>query len=99
MIVSDQAGISQFHILYFREFMNAATIVVPIHLSKYHKEMLVHCKEKLEYRDGYVAIHPKHSKLITALRTAAENSNGMLVKEASHDDCFDVFSMSMQCWS
>jgi hypothetical protein len=31
-----------------------------------------HCKEMLEYKNGQVAIHPKHTKLITALRTAVE---------------------------
>jgi hypothetical protein len=77
------------------DFLAKAMFVVPIHFSKYHKEMLAYCKEMLEYRDGYIAIHPKHSKLIMALRTTAENGDGMLDKEASHDDCFDVFSMSM----
>ena len=61
--------------------------------------MLVHCKEMLEYRNGYVAINPRHSKLITALRTAAENGEGVLDKEAtSHDDVFDAFRMSLQFW-
>jgi hypothetical protein len=34
------------------------------------REMLAHCKELLEYHNGYTAIHPKHSKPITSLRTA-----------------------------
>jgi hypothetical protein len=64
--------------------------------------MLTHCKELMEYQNGYVAIHPMHSKLITALRTAGklitalltavENGEGMLDKEAtSHDDLFNSF--------
>jgi hypothetical protein len=53
----------------------------------------------MEYRNGNVAIHPKHSKLITALRTAVENGEGMLDKEAtSHDDLFDAFRLSLQFW-
>jgi hypothetical protein len=65
--------------------------VILVPFSKYHKEMLAHCKEMLEYRNGYVAINPRHSKLITALRTAAENGEGTLDKEAtSHDDLFDA---------
>ena len=61
--------------------------------------MLAHCKEMLEYRNGYVAINPVHSKLITALRTAAEKGDGTLDKEAtSHDDLFDSFRLSLQFW-
>lgn len=53
----------------------------------------------LEYRIGQVAIHPMHSKLITALPTAAENGEGILDKEVtSHDDLFDAFRMSLQFW-
>ena len=36
------------------------------------QENVGHCKEMLEYKNGQVAIHPKHTKLITALRTAVE---------------------------
>jgi hypothetical protein len=51
----------------------------------------LHAKEMLEYRNGQVAIHPRHNKLITALRSAVENGEGSLDKEAtSHDDSFDV---------
>jgi hypothetical protein len=47
--------------------------VIPVPFSKYHKEMLAHCKELLEYQNGMVANHPRHNKLITSLRTAVEN--------------------------
>ena len=40
-----------------------------------HKNMLVHAKEMLEYKNGQVAIHPKFNKLITALRTAEVTLN------------------------
>ena len=62
--------------------------------------MLAHCKELLEYQNGMVVIHPtKHTKLITALRTAVEYGEGSLDKEAtSHDDLFDAFRMSLQFW-
>lgn len=54
--------------------------------------MLAHCKEFLEYHNGLTAIHPRHEKLITALRTAVENGKGMLDKEAtSHNDCLDAW--------
>ena len=43
----------------------------------------------MEYHNGLVAINPKHNKLITSLRTAVENGEGMLGKEATnHDDLF-----------
>jgi hypothetical protein len=45
--------------------------------------MLAHCKDLLEYQNGMVAIHPSHIKLITALRTAVENGEGSLDKEAT----------------
>ena len=61
--------------------------------------MLAHCKEMLEYNSGYMAIHPRHSKLITALRTAVEKGDGTLDNDAtSGDDCFDAFRLSMLIW-
>ena len=61
--------------------------------------MLAHCKELLEYQNGMVAINPKHNKLITSLRTAVENGEGSLDKEAtSFDDCFDAFRLSLMFW-
>jgi hypothetical protein len=53
----------------------------------------------LEYRNGQVAVSPKHNKLITALSTAVENGEGSLDKEAtSHDDLFDAFRLSLMFW-
>jgi hypothetical protein len=61
--------------------------------------MLAHCKELLEYHDGSVAINPRHDKLITSLRTAVENGEGMLDKDmTSYDDCFDAFRLSLMFW-
>jgi hypothetical protein len=61
--------------------------------------MLSHCKEMLEDRNGYVAINPKYTKLITALTTAAEKGEGALDEEAmSYNDLFDAFRMSLQFW-
>lgn len=62
--------------------------------------MLAHCKEMLEYHSGAVAINPKHTKLITALRTAVEKGDGSLDKEAtSHDDLYDAFRLSLMFWN
>ena len=61
--------------------------------------MLAHCKELMEYQNGYMAIHPRFTKLITALGTAVENGEGSLDKEAtSHDDLFDSFRLSLMFW-
>jgi hypothetical protein len=65
--------------------------VIPIPPSKYHKEMLAHCKELLEYRNGYMSINPRFGKLITSLRKTVENGGGILEKEAtSHEICLIV---------
>jgi hypothetical protein len=53
----------------------------------------------MEYQNGYVAINPKHNKLITALRTAVENGKGSLDEDAtSYDDLFDAFRLALQFW-
>jgi hypothetical protein len=42
---------------------------------------------------------PKHTKLITALRTAVEKGDGTLDKEVtSHDDLLDGFKLSLMFW-
>jgi hypothetical protein len=74
-------------------------LVVPIHFGKEHRNMLAYAKKLMEYGNGVVAINPKFTKLIIALRTAVEKGEGTLDKEAtSHDDCFDAFRLSLQFW-
>jgi hypothetical protein len=72
--------------------------VVPIHFPKEHRNMLAYAKKLMEYGSGVVAINPtKHTKLITALRTAVEKGEGTLDKEAtSYDDLFKALGMSRQ---
>jgi hypothetical protein len=85
--------------VYDLQFLQQNMFVIPVAFSKEHKAMLAHCKELMEYQNGYVAINPKHNKLITALRTAVENGEGILDKEAtSHDDLFDAFRLSLMFW-
>jgi hypothetical protein len=61
--------------------------------------MWAHCKELLKYQNGYMAIHPRFNKLLTALKTAVENGEGSLDKEAtSHDDLLDSFRLSLLFW-
>ena len=85
--------------VYDLQFLEQNMFIIPIAFSKEHKHMLAHCKEMLEYHNGSVAINPRFNKLIAALRTAVENGEGMLDKEAtSHDDLFDAFRLSLMFW-
>ena len=85
--------------IYDLQFLQQNMFVIPVPFSKEHKNMLAHAKEMLEYKNGQVAINPRFTKLITALRTAVENGEGSLDKEAtSHDDLFDSFRLSLQFW-
>lgn len=85
--------------MYDLDFLQQNMFVIPVAFSKEHKHMLAHTKEMLEYHNGVVAINPKHTKLITALRTAVEDGTGSLDKEAtSHDDLFDSFRLSLMFW-
>lgn len=70
--------------------------VIPEPFAKEHKSMLAHTKRLMEHNNGYVAINPKHNKLVTSLRTAVENGEGSLDKDAtSHNDLFDSFRLSL----
>ena len=57
--------------------------------------MLTHCKMFLERGD--LQIDPRFDKLIISLRTAIENGEGVLDKQAtSFDDVFDAFRLAMK---
>ncbi len=72
--------------------------VIPVHFSRERKELLVHCKMMLE--KGCLEIHPKFDKLRISLRTAIENGEGNLDKEAtSHDDVFDAFRLAVKSYT
>ena len=69
--------------------------VIPVHFSTEHKSMLTHCKMMVEKQA--ISIHPKFVKLVTSLRTAIENGEGVLDKAAtSYDDVFDAFRLAMK---
>ncbi len=86
-----------FHDVYNLEFLMRNVFVVPVHFAKEHIRMLTHTKKVLEYNGGSIAINPRFDKLITSLRTAVENGEGLLDNEAtSYDDIFDAFRMSLQ---
>ena len=75
--------------VYDLQFLQQNTFVIPVPFNKEHKHMLVHTKELMEYQKGLVAIHPdKHTKLITALRTAVENGEGTLQRVVRWNGCY-----------
>lgn len=89
-----------YHSVYDLEFLQHNMFVIPVPFSKYHKLMLAHCKEMMEYQNGLMAIHPRYNKLITALRTAIEIGEGVLDKDTtSFDDSFDSFRLSLMFWN
>jgi len=56
------------------------------------------CKRWSHYTSiiQYMSIHPKFAKFITLLRTAAENGEDVLDKEAtSPDDLLNAFTLSL----
>ena len=89
----------QYSSVYNLQFLEENMFVIPVPFNKVHKHMLAHCKEMMEYHNGQIAINPKFTKLITALCTVVENSEGVLDKETtSHDDLFDAFRLSLMFW-
>jgi hypothetical protein len=69
--------------------------IVSVNFNKEHKAILGHCKMILEDEGGRIAINPdKFDKLITALRTAADN-DGTLDKESTlYNDIIDAFRLA-----
>jgi hypothetical protein len=85
--------------VYDLQFLQQNMFVIPVPFAKYHKDMLAHSKELLEYRNGYMSTNPRFTKTITALRTAGENGEGVLDKEATRDDdLLDAFRLSLMFW-
>lgn len=85
--------------VYDLQFLQENIFMIPVPFAKYHREMLSHCKEMLENRNGYVEINPVYNKLITALRTTVDKGDSTLDKGAtSHDDLFDALRQSLQFW-
>ncbi len=68
--------------------------VIPVHFSTEHKDMLSHCKIKLEKE--LVAINPRFDKLITALRTAVDNEGTLDKEPTSYDDIFDAYRLALE---
>jgi hypothetical protein len=72
---------------------------IPIPGNPYNKEMLAHLKGLFEYQGGIMAIHPRHDKLITSIRSAVEKGDGSLDKnETQFDNVFDALRLSAFRW-
>jgi len=72
-------------------------LVVPVHFSKEHKQMLAHTKKLMEYNEGMAAINPRFDKLVTSLRTTVDKGEGNLDKEAtSYDNVLDAFRLALK---
>ena len=69
-------------------------IVVPIHFSTEHKELLNHTKLLLEY--GYLSINPIFTKITTALLTAVANEYRLDKEVISYVDCLNAFRLSLR---
>ena len=54
--------------------------VIPVNFSSEHKTMLGNCKMLLEKDGGYIAVNPNVDKLITSLKTAVGQNEGVLDK-------------------
>jgi hypothetical protein len=67
--------------------------VIPVAFNPEGREMLVHSKMALD--KGKVAIHPKHNKLIVALRTAVAKEMLLNKEKTSFDDLFDGFRLAL----
>ncbi|MGB5091577.1 MAG: hypothetical protein WBN72_11590 [Nitrososphaeraceae archaeon] len=71
--------------------------VVPVPFNQEGKNMIMHCKELLEYERPIVAINYKFDKLITSLRTCISDDLGKINKEdTSYDDILDAFRLALK---
>jgi terminase large subunit-like protein len=71
--------------------------VVPVNFGREHKAMLGHCKLVLE--DGYLQIHPRFEKLVTALRTAVATDSSLDKEATSFSDTLDSFRLALKFYS
>jgi hypothetical protein len=60
--------------------------------------MLVHCKKLLDHEDGLVAINPKYTQLITALKGAVSVEYNLDKKESPIHDLLDAFRLACKYW-
>ncbi len=89
--VQDKIQYCKKHNLMIGDYM----IVCPIVFNTESRSFMTsHSKHMLDYHRGLIAINPKFTKLITALRGAQFSEEGKLDKDESpHNDLLDCFQM------
>ena len=71
--------------------------IIPVNFKSEHKPILGHCKMIMEHDGGRIAINPdKFDKLITSLRTAADDDGTLDKEETSYNDIFNAFRLAMK---
>jgi hypothetical protein len=73
--------------------------VIPITFSNHHAKLLQHLKMLVD--GGYLAVHPKFTKLLTALRTAyaTELKYDKSGSTSQHTDVFDALRLAVQVYN
>ncbi len=73
--------------------------VVPVAFSTNHKQLLQNCKFVTEYVDqdgrSLIGIHPRHTKLITSLRTAISTEYSLDKTQTSFNDVLDSYRLAV----
>jgi hypothetical protein len=72
------------------KFMN----VVPVAFNPEGQDMLAHSRFLMD--EGYVAIHPRFTKLIISLRTALSIENKLDKQNTAYSDTYDSFRLSLK---
>ena len=73
--------------------------VIPITFSNHHTKLLQHLKMLVD--GGYLAVHPKFTKLLTAMRTAyaTELKYDKSGSTSQHTDVFDALRLAVQVYN
>ena len=67
--------------------------VIPVSFAQEGPSMLTHCKNLLEHEDNVIAINPKYTELITALKGAVSVDYRLDKKESPLNDLTDGFRL------
>ena len=71
--------------------------VIPTVFSTHHAKMLQHLKMLVD--GGYLAIHPRFTKLLTFLRTSYATEYRLDKNATSHNDIFDALRLAVQVYN
>jgi hypothetical protein len=73
--------------------------VIPVTFSNHHAKLLQHLKMLVD--GGYLAVHPKFTKLLTAMHTAyaTELKYDKSGSTSQHTDVFDALRLAVQVYN